>query len=159
VAHRLAGTIRDLRAVYPNAKIVDYESPTDEPLTQWKATLNEWLTAYRAETGTPLDALGMDTSLGRPWREAAAPTIDILHQHGTKAGIIIDAHGGPGVTDESWIAEAKQYAIAIQGEKLPLDFVVIASWMLHPWRNLPESDPLTLTAFVDWYARNVAGKK
>ena len=30
VAHRLAGTISDLRTVYPDAKIVDYEAPTSE---------------------------------------------------------------------------------------------------------------------------------
>jgi hypothetical protein len=153
VARRLADTIRDLRATYPNAKIVEYEPPNNQPLTEWTQTLAEYLDAYRQQTGTPLDELVLDTGLAKPWRETAKQSIAILHQHGTKAGIFLDAHGGPGVTDQSWMGEALEYARQIHDAKLNLDSVVISSWMLHPWRNTPESDPLTLAALVGYYAR------
>ena len=32
-----------MRSVYPNAKFVDYEGPTDLPLDEWVPTYREWL--------------------------------------------------------------------------------------------------------------------
>ena len=152
VARRLAYTVRDVRSSYPNAKFVDYEGDfTYLPQDEAMPLLREWLDAYRAETGTELDALGMDVDWRKPWRTSAPPTADILHAHGVKAGIFLDAAGGPTVTDESWMAEAERNARDIVTAKLPVDFVIIASWMMHPKRLLPESDPLALTHLVDWY--------
>jgi hypothetical protein len=153
VARRLADTVRDLRSVYPNAKIVEYEPPDNQPLGQWTQTLAQYLEAYRQYTGTPLDELILDTGLTKPWRATVSSSLAILHKHGTRAGLFLDAHGGPGVTDQSWMAEALEYARQIHDAKLNLDSIVISSWMLHPWRITPESHPLTLTALVDYYAR------
>jgi hypothetical protein len=158
VAHRLAGTISDLRRVYPDAKIVDYEAPTSEPLPQWTArtsvTLIEWLDRYRAETGTPLDAMAMDSSWLEAWQQHDSETSGILHQHGIKAGLFLDAPGGPAVTDQSWMTAARKNIYAVQAAKLNLDFIIIASWTQHPRRNLPESDPLALSSLVKWYVTN-----
>jgi hypothetical protein len=151
VAHRLAHTVADVRSSYPNAKFVDYEGPTDLPLQEWVPTWREWLDAYRAETGTELDAMAIDTNWRKDWRAASIPTIDLLHAHGAKAGIFLTATGGPTVTDESWLTEAKQNIRDVVAAKLPVDFVVISSWMQHPWRLVPETDPLTMTNLVDWY--------
>jgi hypothetical protein len=157
VAHRLAGTIGDLRAAYPDAKIVEAEPTTSQSLGEWTATLTTWLESYRSETGTPLYALEMDSLWQRPWQEADGATVQILHHRGIKAGIILDSAGGPGVTDESWMANAQKNAANLQAAKLDLDFVTIASWMLHPSHNLPESDPLALTSLVEWYVSDHSG--
>ena len=151
VARRLAYTVRDVRASYPDAKFIDYEGPTDLPLDQWVPTYREWLDDYRAETGTELDGMAIDTSWHRDWRGASPPTIELLHAHGAKAGIFVTATGGPTVTDESWLNEARQNTRDVVAANLPVDFVVIASWMLHPRRLVPETDPMTLTNLVDWY--------
>ena len=47
--------------------------------------------------------------------------------------------------------EAKQNILNVSAAKLPLDFAIIASWVHHPYRNLPETDPLALTSLVNWY--------
>jgi len=54
---------------------------------------------------------------------------------------------GPGDSDADAIKARKQNALALDKAKLPLDIVVIANWTIHPSRNLPESDPNTLTYF------------
>jgi hypothetical protein len=160
VAHRLAYTVADVRSSYPNAKFVDYEGDfTQLPPEEGLPLLREWLQAYREETGTELDALGMDADWRKSWRRSAPPTVDILHGRGVKAGIFITATGGKTVTDESWMTEAKQNIRDVTTAKLPLDFVILASWMFHPWRLIPEDDPLTLTHLVDWYLRYREGKQ
>ena len=160
VAHRLAYTIADVRSSYPNAKFVDYEGDfTQLPLEEALPLLREWLQAYREETGTELDALGMDADWRKPWRLSAPPTIDILHSRGVKVGILLDAAGGKNVTDESWMAEAEQNTRNVVAAKLDIDFVSLASWMFHPWRLIPEDDPLTMTHLVDWYVRYREGKQ
>lgn len=160
VAHRLAYTIADVRSSYPNAKFVDYEGDmVGMPLNEWMPLLKEWLQAYREETGTALDGMGMDINWrlaqreGRDWREASRATADALHPHGIEVGIFINAAGGKDVTDESWMAEAEQNAREVVAAKLPLDFVILASWAFHPWRLIPEDDPLTMTHLVDWYVK------
>ena len=154
VAHRLAYAIADVRSSYPNAKFVDYEGDfTQLPLEEGLPLLREWLQAYREETGTELDALGMDADWRKPWRLSAPPTIGILHGRGVKAGIFITATGGKTVTDESWMAEAERNIRDVVAAKLDIDFVILASWMFHPWRLIPEDDPLTMTHLVDWYVK------
>jgi hypothetical protein len=151
VAKRVALTVREVRLLYPNAKFVDYEVPQDLPLNDWRTTLNEWLTNYEDATGIPLDGFAIDAHFREPWREWARSTIDILHARGLRAGIFLTASGGPDVTDQSWMKEAKENILNVGAAKLPLDFAIIATWVNHPYRNLPETDPLALTSLVNWY--------
>lgn len=108
VAKRLARTVADLRSSYPDAKFIDYESPTDLPFEQWTSTFRRWLDAYREETGTELDGMAMDANWHKEWRQAAAATVELLHAHHAQAGIFLDANGGPSVTDQSWMIDAKR---------------------------------------------------
>jgi hypothetical protein len=156
VARRLALTIRAVRAIYPNARIADTEAPTDEPPDQWARTFAQWLDDYQAATGMPLYSFGMDLLWGRPyWPNTARLTVNIAHAHGVKVGVIVTALGsGPEVTDATWMAAAQQHARAIWALKLPLDQVVISSWTRNPTHLLPETNPLSLTALIDWYVRH-----
>jgi hypothetical protein len=85
-------------------------------------------------------------------------TTEILHAEGVKAGIFLDAAGGPDVTDQSWMAKTHQNILDVVRTRLPLDFVIIATWMHHPTRALPETDPLALTSLVNWYVEHRAGQ-
>jgi hypothetical protein len=78
------------------------------------------------------------------------PGTRITHQNGVRAGIFLDGTG-PGANDADSITHYKQNALSVDQAKLPLDLVVIANWTPHPSRNLPESDPDTLTGFLHWY--------
>lgn len=153
VAQRLATTISAVRAVYPNVRINENEVPTGTVFAHWKTVLPQWLEAYQRHTGTPLDAMTLDVDWRDPhWQDAVRQSVTILHAHGVKAGLYLDATGGPKVTDQSWMAEAHRNGETIIREKFGLDFVVIASWMGHPLRLLPASDPLSLTSLIPWFA-------
>ena len=58
---------------------------------------------------------------------------------------------GPGASDADAVSARKQNAQAVEQARLPLDLVIVANWTPHPARNLPESDPETLTSFLHWY--------
>ena len=153
VAERLARTIAAVRAIYPNARINDYEVPTGKWYPQWQTVLPQWLEAYQRHTGTPLDAMTLDANWRDPhWQDAVRQSVRILHAHGVKAGIFLDATGGPDVTDGSWMAEAHRNGETIIRDKFGLDFVIVASWMGHPKRLLPASDRLSLTSLIPWFA-------
>jgi hypothetical protein len=154
VAKRLAMTVREVRDLYPNAKFVDFEVPQDLPLPEWTDRLNQWLSAYQQATGTPLNGLAIDAHFREAWQEPARRTADILHEKGVQAGIFLNAPGGSNVTDESWMKEAKQNILNVGAARLPIDFVIIATWVGHPSRDLPESDPLALTSLINWYAEH-----
>jgi hypothetical protein len=154
VARRLAMTIRAVREVYPNAKIVDAEAATNYPTAQWLTILAEWLSAYRAATGTPLDEISLDMAWHQPyWLAEAAATVNFAHSHGTKVELIINAQGDLRATDAEWLALSQRNMQDIWRARIPFDGVVFATWNKRPTRVLPESDPLSLTGLIAWYIR------
>ncbi len=151
VARLTAISVRELRAAYPDAKIIDDEVPTGIPLDVWLTTLDEWLAAYRVATGTELDGLTMDAWWESAWKDTVARTIQKLHQRGIKAGLYIDADGNRSMAAETWIEQAKQNACAVAAMRLPLDRVIIANWSSATLRTVPADDPATLAGLVKWY--------
>jgi len=149
-ARRVAASIAEIRQSYPNVKVVDEENPTYAPAQLWNAEFASWLAAYRAAAGTPLDAVIFDPDWRMTWLDWVSPSTVIAHKNGVRAGIFI-VGTGPGDSDADAIKARKQNALALDKAKLPLDIVVIANWTIHPSRNLPESDPNTLTYFLHWY--------
>ena len=53
--------------------------------------------------------------------------------------------------------KAQENIADVELAKIPLDFVIIATWVHHPYRNLPETDRLALTSLVDWHFDHRAG--
>jgi hypothetical protein len=149
-AQRVAASIAEIRQFYPNVKVVDEENPTYTSSQQWNADFASWLSAYRKSTGTPLNAVIFDPDWRLPWLDWVSPSTMIAHKNGVRAGIFI-VGTGPGVSDADAIMARKKNATSLDKAKLPLDLVVIANWTAHPSRNLPESDPNTLTYFLYWY--------
>jgi hypothetical protein len=58
---------------------------------------------------------------------------------------------GPGASDAEAVAARKQNIQAVEASGLEFDLVDVANWTPHPSRNLPQSDPATLTSVVAWY--------
>jgi hypothetical protein len=157
-ARRVAASLAEIRRYYPNVMVVDYEAPTATSAQQWNAEYPKWLLAYKQATGTPLDAVVFDVDWRKPWIDWVRPSTAITHKNGVRAGIFIDGTG-PGDSDADSIASRKQNTLSVDRAKLPLDIVVIANWTPHPSRNLPESDPDTLTTFLHWFeTRHDLGK-
>jgi hypothetical protein len=72
------------------------------------------------------------------------------HDSGVRAGIFLTGTG-PGASDADSVAARQRNALSVESAKLPLDLVIVANWTPHPSRNLPESDPDSLTSFLHWY--------
>lgn len=104
VAERLATTIRGVRAAYPDVRINDYEVPTGSVYPHWRAVLPEWLDAYQRHTGRKLDSMTLDVDWCDPhWQDAVRMSVSILHAHGVKAGIFLDATvGRRSLTSHGW---------------------------------------------------------
>jgi hypothetical protein len=146
----LAQSVRELRAFYPQAKMLDGEVPTGLPVERWSALLTEWLRAYRDETGTELDGFGMDVWYKGAWQEVVRETARILSDRGIPAGVILDASEGPNLSAAEWIDIAKKNTCELESAKIPLKFLVVANWLDLKVPSLPESDANTLTGMVNW---------
>jgi hypothetical protein len=149
-ARRVAASIAEIRQSYPDVKVVDYEAPNITSPQQWNAEFAGWLAAYRQAAGASLDAVVFDVDWRLPWQNWVSPSLTTAHKAGVRAGIFLTGTG-PGASDADAIAARKQNALSVDRAKLPLDIVVIANWTPHSSRNLPESDPETLTWFLHWY--------
>jgi hypothetical protein len=149
-ARRVAASLAEIRQFYPNVKVVDVEAPGITSAQQWNTDFPVWLAAYRQATGRPLDAVVFDVDWRQPWLNWVSPSLATGRHQGVSAGIILDATG-PGASDADSIAARKQNAQSVANSGLTFDLVEIANWTPHPSRNLPESDPDTLTSFLHWY--------
>ena len=150
-AQRVVRSVRELRAAYPNARFNDAEVPTGMPASQWIPILTEWLDAFTQATGERLYGFGMDVWWESPWMDTMKQSIGVLHAHGVRAGTFVDADAG-NVPPADWIAAAKRNACLVRSLNPSVDFVAVANWLNRGVRDLPESDPSTLTALVNWYA-------
>ncbi len=151
-AKNLAESAAEIRKYYPNARFVDQEVPTGMPVAEWATLLRQWIAAYRAASGENFYGLTMDAWWGFPWQDTARQTAAILHENGIRAGMFFDADGKPGMTAQQFRTDAEHNVCAVRAAAIPLDYVVVANWMVMTVKNLPESDPLTLTSFLDWVA-------
>ena len=155
VAQRVAESVREVRAVFPEVKFIDEEPVSDIPGDDWLNELEQWLDAYQQSVGEPIGALQDDIDWSRgPWQERTLAIRDMLKKREIKYGVMFTA-GGPQESDSAWIEKAKQNIIAYKhvNRTLP-DQVYIASWNVNPSKVLPETEPTTLTYLVNWYIDN-----
>jgi hypothetical protein len=150
VARRTAAEIAEIHQFYPNARIVDVEAPSITTTAQWNADFPKWLKAYSDAAGAPLDAVVFDNDWRVPWQDWVSPSVMAAHRAGVRAGTILDGTG-PGASDAEAVAAYKRNIEAVQASGLKFDLVIVANWTPHPSRNLPESDPETLTSLLKWY--------
>ena len=155
-AIRTARSVRDFLAQFPDAAVIDLEVPTGIPLAQWTATLQEWLTEYKAASGRDFDGLTMDAWWKFPWADAVRATARILADRHVRSGIFIDESAGADLSGPAWVTAAGAHARAMEAAGIALDYAVIADWENMNVRSLPESDPGTLTGLLRELARRPA---
>jgi len=151
-ARRAAAAIAEIKESYPNIKVVDFEAPPPTSLSQWRSDFEIWLTSYRDAAGTPLDAVMFDVNLFGNWRNTAATGVNVARRQGLRAGILI-FKPGPGRSDAEATADYRRAITAVDASKMSFDIIEIANWTPHPFKNLPESDPMTLTYVLNEYNR------
>ncbi len=151
VARRVAHEIAQIRQYYPNVPVVDVEAPQMTTTAQWNADFPRGLKAFHDASGTPFDAVVYDMVMSQPWPAIAGPGIRMGHAAGVRVGIILDGDG-PGGPDDVAVAGYKRNMQAVDASGLKFDLVMVANWTPHPSRNLPQSDPDTLTSVLAWYS-------
>ena len=151
-ARRAAAAVAEIRKSYPDIRVVDDEAPQAIPLAQWRGDFEAWLNAYREAAGAPLDAVVFDVNLFADWRERVAVGVEIAKRHGVRAGVIV-FKPGPGTSDAQAVEDYKRAIAAVDAAKISFDIVEIANWTVHPFANLPQSEPTTMTHVLDFYNR------
>jgi len=149
VAAEVAGYIRIVKASEPGMLVGD-----TEPL--WSdvspADLGAWFDAYRQASGAPFDFVHLDAdwTLG-DWPDRAVAATAQARTRGIAATLIYNG-GDKASSDVIWNELARAnidaYESGIGGKP---DHLVFQSWMDHPDRALPDSDPTTFTGLIRQY--------
>jgi hypothetical protein len=148
VASSVAEFVRELRTIVPDLMVGDVE-PMWANISA--SDLGAWMGAYRAAAGEPFDFIHLDADWGlADWPERALAATKEAQARGIPVGLIYN--GGDAGTDKAWNDAAVQRIETYEGRlgSRP-DQVVFQSWMDHPDRVLPESDPTTFTGLVSAY--------
>jgi hypothetical protein len=151
VADRVAQNVKIIKKYYPDIKVVWVEPV--QGLSNGVQAVGEFLDEYRAELNELPVAVRLDVQWQRDWRHALPPFIDLLETRGMAYGIIYNAtKGGVSKSDAEWVASAEANVEAFETaiREKPGE-VVIQTWNPRPVRILPESDPTTMTGFLNWY--------
>jgi hypothetical protein len=152
VARRVASAIAEIRQYYPDVRVVDEEAPPITTAAQWNADFPKWLEAYRRATGQPLDAIMYDLDWRQPWQAVVTPSVRVARAAGVRPGIFITG-APPPASDSEAVGAYRRNIQAVEATGLRFDLINIANWTPHPARNLPQSDPDTMTSVLAWYLR------
>ena len=147
-ADEAARFVRQLRTIVPGVMVGDIEPA-------WSSIsaddLARWLDAYQQAAGEPFGFLHLDADWGRAdWADVFLATEQAARARGVAFAPMYN--GGDASTDKAWADLAMQRAYTyetVHGGRP--DHVVLQSWMDHPDRVLPESDPTTFTGLIDRY--------
>ena len=145
----IATAAERVRALEPDALIGDIEpiwtnlSPDD---------YGAWLDSYATAVGRPPAFIHIDVDWDNlpEWPSIVRAIEGDARSRGVRFGVIYN--GGFVDSDDKWANLSMQRA-AIYEEQFggQLDDVVFGSWMDHPDRALPDSDPTTFTGLIDRY--------
>jgi hypothetical protein len=154
VAASAAAWVSTLHGIDPTILVGDIEP-------MWgnisAADLGAWMDAYRDAVGSPFDFFQLDADWSlADWPERAVDATEEARSRGIPVGLIYN--GGEAPSDAAWNDLAREridtYEARLGG---PADHLIFQSWMDHPDRVLPDSDPTTFTGLIRQYfgARSV----
>lgn len=153
IARRSGGTMRRVLEYFPNARVLDAEGPGAVADDTWLPDMKAWFPAFRAQAGHSIDSVLLDLHWhdlrpGNTWQDTTRRAVSTFSHLGIRTGLIVDAEGGPGVTDESWMQANREHIRDIAAGHFGLDYLLIDQWMHHVHRNLPETDPRAYTSLI-----------
>lgn len=147
----VANTVRTIRQTFPAAQIGDIETlGRNDPANLVDENLR-WAKAYQDATGHPLAFMHFDVVWGDTMQRQFQQIVPRLHAAGIKVGLIYNGDRED-QTDLAWTTKAEQrFGITEANPAFVPDHAVIQTWMIHPTRVLPETQPGTLTWLVNRY--------
>jgi hypothetical protein len=155
IAQYAAHDLAEIQSVFPDVVVGDIEVlPDSDSVDTWLGAYQQWLDAWRAETGKPFAFFHFDVAWTSDWKAPAAALARALRARHIPVGQIYigDADAG---TDASWIASAVQHTADVEiGVGLEPDQVIFQSWEPRPTHVLPETDPTAFTYVIDRYFRD-----
>jgi hypothetical protein len=155
IAQYASHDLAQIQSVFPDVIVGDIEVlPDFDSVDAWLGPYQQWLDAWRAETGKPFAFFHFDVDWTSDWKPSAAALARALRGRHIAVGQIYigDADAG---TDASWIASAVQHAADVEiGVGLEPDQVIFQSWEPRPMHVLPETDATAFTYVIDRYFRD-----
>jgi len=155
VAEGVAESAKTIRSYHPNVKFV--LSEPEQGLPGGPQELAEFLDIYKSVLNEYPVAVRFDVQWRKDWRKDLPPFISMLHARNIGYGVIFNATGAP-KDDRLWIESAKDNVQAWRSAiHIQPDHVMIQTWNPNPVRNVPESDPSTMTGYLKWYVQQNGG--
>jgi hypothetical protein len=153
LARDIAGTVRDVKAIFPNVQIGDIEPLPQRSQADWVGTIMQWAAEFEVSVGTPLAFFHADVDWVQNWDADVSRLARELASRGVKFGIIYNS-SPIDPDDETWTRNSEIHFDTIEGRLgiIP-GHAILQTWMVHPVRMLPESRPGTMTYLVNRYAR------
>jgi hypothetical protein len=152
----VAEKVKQVKSVFPHAKIGDVEPVSGAFGMSWVDELEKWFDDYQAATGDRLAFFRADIQWNSSWQEPLRRLRTILRRRGIPLQIIYNSGAH---SDAEWTNDAMEHAREYEVvAKLPLDAAVFQCWTDNPSRDLPESDPATLTGLAFRYLRWKQGR-
>lgn len=159
VVDSVAENVKMIRSYYPNIEFVWVEPP--QSLIGGAQEMARFLDLYRAALGSYPISVRFDIAWGqqdkwhREWHGDLFAFVAMLKTRNVGYGIIYDAghiNGRIPNTDAGWVDSAK---VNVADWKATIherpNQVVIQSWSPNPVRDLPETDPTTMTGYLKWF--------
>lgn len=149
IARDVANKIRQVRAIFPGVKVGDTEPIMALPEATWQADLEQWLDDFQADTGTPMAFFSVELDWRAPWHQRMQQLKALLARRHVPLGVVYNATGDP--PDAEWVAQTAAHYRELETSVGVPDGVAFQSWVHHPARLLPETDPTTFTGMVITY--------
>jgi hypothetical protein len=151
LARNVAINVAAFKRLFPSAEVGDSE-PFGSPVPAgWVDQIIQWAQAYQAATGTPLAFLDLDMNWRGPWRQQLEQLVPWLRTTHIKYGMIYNGEPDD-LTDVEWTRHAEEHFSEVESDpQLVPDQAIVETWMAHPTRVLPETQPGTMTWLANRY--------
>jgi hypothetical protein len=147
LASQMAPNVRALKAAFPAIKFGDIE-PLNHFTIDRIDTMIEFATEFRQATGEPISFIHADIGWADDWRPQLTDWQKKAYASGMSLGVIIDGDGQD-QDDLTWAGKAVQrYDAVMRYLPHPPDQIIFQSWMSHPLRVVPDTEPGTLSSIV-----------
>lgn len=149
-AKRATQSVRLVQKYYPNAKLVLIEAP--QALKGGPPELLEFLHDWKQELGDFPSVVRFDIQWRQNWQKDTPGFVTMLSAQHLPFGVIWDGSNPQAQNGQQWIesAKANQAAFRTLIKQNPSEDV-IQTWSVQPERNLPESDPGSMTGYLKWF--------
>jgi hypothetical protein len=154
IAQYASHDLAEIQSVFPDVVVGDIEVlPDSDSVDTWLGAYQQWVDAWRAETGKHFAFFHFDVAWTSDWKAPAAALARALRARHIPVGQIYIGDVDAG-SDASWIASAVQHTADVEiGVGLTPDQVIFQSWEPRPTHVLPEADPTAFTYVIDRYFR------